>query len=156
MWVHVQTNPYISIFGFCMSIYIHSYIVLHIYIYMHRQSHTYIPSNPIVLYIYYILMSWFVFYPPYTLMVSMMVGQSPSKKNKVKSSSGAEILSLYLGYIWIISPLWLVTLWLCQTVCELEAMAHRKFVDLPSYKMVDLSHQFFVCLPGRVNPIKSH
>ena len=86
----------------------------------------------------------------------MMVGQSPRKKNKVKSSSGAEILSLYLGYIWIISPLWLVTLWLCQTVCELEAMAHRKFVDLPSYKMVDLSHQFFVCLPGRVNPIKSH
>ena len=72
---------------------------------MHRQSHTYIPSNPIVLYIYYILMSWFVFLPPYTLMVSMMVGQSPRKKNKVKSSSGAEILSLYLGYIWIISPL---------------------------------------------------
>lgn len=32
-------------------IYIHSYIVLHIY--MHRQSHTYIPSNLIVLYILY-------------------------------------------------------------------------------------------------------
>jgi hypothetical protein len=27
MWVHVQTNPYISIVGFCMSIYIYVYIV---------------------------------------------------------------------------------------------------------------------------------
>ena len=103
MWVHVQTNPYISIFGFCMSIYIHSYIVLHIYIYMHRQSHTYIPSNHIVLYIYYILMSWFVFLPPYTLMVSMMVGQSPRKKKQGKifqwGRNTLTISRLYLDYL---------------------------------------------------------
>ena len=133
---------------------IHSYIVLHIY--MHKQSHTYIPSNPIVLYIYiFIIFSWagLFFTPLIHSWYRWWLVNHPVKKNKVKSSSGARntptilISRLYLDYLPVVIGYPLV-----MSNIAIEAMAYRKFVDLPSYKMVDLSIVF--CMFTR--PGKSH